>query len=314
MREVRKVNESELAALAQIGLDAYPGVSRTLEQALDGLQQSLGSAERHTMGLFEDDILLGGYSHRDFTMTVLDQPVTVGGIGGVAVHMMHKKQRVAYTMLQHFMHHCREHNQPLALLYAFRPDFYRRMGFAYGTPVNQYKIAPAGIVQSKQVAHLRFATPDDSAALLACYNRYTAATNGMIQRNVEHFKGWWSDSALRCVLYAEGESVRGYLRYRFRPAEPYNVLHNNLHVDELIYETPAALSELMTFVGRQADQARASSSAPRTRIFSIFWMIRATTPDAFTKPVPRASPGCRVWWICRGSSVPWPITTLAGRR
>lgn len=252
MREIRELQESEITALAEIGLHAYPGVLHTVEQTVELLHKH--RTNRHLMGLFDDGVMLGGYFHFDFIMTLLDQPVTIGGIGGVAVHMLHKKQRVAYAMLQHFVRHCRDHQQPMALLYPFRPDFYRRMGFAYGTPVYEYRIHPAGIIQGHTHSHLRFGTAEDNAALLACYNRYAGVTHGMIQRTSDYFEHLWTDPALRCVLYAEYEQVRGYLLYRFRPAQPMNPLNNHLHVEEMIHETPAVLAELMTFLGRQADQ------------------------------------------------------------
>lgn len=253
MSEIRELTQADFEAFAQLSANAYPGVPRTMEQILEGLHSRHSDPAVKLMGLFRQGTLAGGYNYFDFTMTLLDQAVTIGGIGGVAVHMLHKKQRVAYQMLQHFLRQCRENQQPLALLYPFRPDFYRRMGFAYGTPVHHYRIDPAGIVQGQDHPHLRFGSVDDSEALAACYNRYAAATHGMIQRSPEHFANL--NPALRSILYTEDETVRGYLLYRFRPAEPANLLNNDMHVTELVYETPAALSELLTFLGRQADQA-----------------------------------------------------------
>jgi predicted acetyltransferase len=253
MTEIRQLTESELPLYAQIGADAYPGAQLSAEQILDRYQRNFAQDHIHFWGLFRDGKLLGGYQHYDFTMTVLDQPLSVGGIGGVAVALLHKKQRVAYHLLQHFVRGCRAKDQPLAWLYPFRPDFYRRMGFGYGTKLNYYRLDPVAFPRQSGMDGLRFATEEDRNALAASYNRYTAVTNGMIRRRVQDFDHFFNKPEVRCVAYWEGEQIRGYLSYHFIPVAG-NYLSSDMHVRELIYESPSALNKLLAFIHLQFDQ------------------------------------------------------------
>lgn len=253
MTEIRQLTESDLPFYARIGADAYPGVQLSVEQFLERYQRNFAQDHITFWGLFRDGKLLGAYQHYDFLMTVLDRPVNVGGIGAVAVALLHKKQRVAYHMLQHFVRGCRAKDQPLAWLYPFRPDFYRRMGFGYGTKMNHYRLDPLAFPRQGGVDHLRFAAEEDRDALAASYNRYTAVTNGMIRRRAQDFDHFFNKPEARCVAYWEGDQVRGYLAYHCTPTAG-NILASDIHVRELIYESPAVLNEILTFIHLQLDQ------------------------------------------------------------
>jgi predicted acetyltransferase len=255
MSEIRLMAEAELAPYAQMMIEAYPGIFRTQDTLLEDFQKRWAQPHIHFLGLFENGKLLGAMQHIDFEMTVRDQPVPIGGLAGVAVDLLHKKQRVAYHLVQHYLRRCREEGQPIALLYPFRPDFYRKMGFGYGMQANQYRVATAAFPQLATVEHLRFATEDDREAMLACYSRYAATTHGMIRRQEGDFDRFFMDESLHTLLYAEGDRVLGYLIYQFRPGEAQHAFDNDLHVRELLYETPQVLAELFTFLHRQLDQA-----------------------------------------------------------
>ncbi|MBX2997552.1 MAG: GNAT family N-acetyltransferase [Caldilineaceae bacterium] len=268
MTEIRQLTEADLPLYAQIGADAYPGVQLSAEQILERYQRNFAQDHIHFWGLFRDGKLLGAYQHYDFVMTLLDRPVTVGGIGGVAVALLHKKQRVAYQLLQHFVRDCRRKDQPLAWLYPFRPDFYRRMGFGYGTKLNQYRLEPTAFARRSGVDHLRFATEEDRAALTDSYNRYAAVTNGMIRRREKDFDQFFNKPEIRCVVYWEEDQIRGYLTYQFTPI-PGNYLSSDLHVREVIYENPAALNEILSFIHLQFDQTSRVVLSTQDEFFAL---------------------------------------------
>ena len=81
----------------------------------------------------------------DFRMTLHETAVSIGGVGGVAVDLAHKKQKVARDMILFFLRHYREKGAALTTLHPFRPDFYRQMGFGHGTKMNQYRVKPASL-------------------------------------------------------------------------------------------------------------------------------------------------------------------------
>jgi predicted acetyltransferase len=253
---IRPLEKSELDTYLAISRAAYPGIQRPWAEARQHVEQEFERPEIEFMGLFRQQKLLGILRRYDFTMTVRDQQMAVGGVGGVAVDLLHKKQRVAYEMMQHFLLSCRYKGQPMALLYPFRPDFYARMGFGYGTPLAQYRVTPAGLPKAG-MDHLRMATEKDRSGVVACYNRKALTTHGMIRRQVVDARHLWREG-VHTLLYDLGNEgdggIEGYLSFRFVPGDGENFLRNDLRVLELIYETPEALAQLLTFLHVQQDQ------------------------------------------------------------
>jgi len=56
----------------------------------------------HPYGLFEDGRLIGVMRLYDFTMKLLSTRTLVGGVGSVAVDLLHKKEKIARDMILYF--------------------------------------------------------------------------------------------------------------------------------------------------------------------------------------------------------------------
>ncbi len=108
MRHIRQLTgAADFAAMAAIGADAYPGTKVVTEEDRLKLQQQLiARAEQPTVafsGLFDDQRLLGGMQLHDFSMNMFGTMVAAGGVGYVAVDLLHKKEAVAKELLT-FLH------------------------------------------------------------------------------------------------------------------------------------------------------------------------------------------------------------------
>ncbi|MEJ2750220.1 MAG: GNAT family N-acetyltransferase, partial [Anaerolineae bacterium] len=186
MRQIRELTRADNEALITIVADAYPGMSLVTEaertQFWQRTEQILAETAVTNWGLFADDVLLGTMRLFDFMMTLYETPVLVGGVGGVAVALAHKKQKVARDMILFFLHRYQEKGAALTALYPFRPDFYRQMGFGYGAKMNQYRVKPSSLPHSG-MEEVLFLTDEDRAAVAACYGRYTTQTHGMFARH-----------------------------------------------------------------------------------------------------------------------------------
>ncbi|WP_170829631.1 GNAT family N-acetyltransferase [Terribacillus halophilus] len=53
-------------------------------------------------GVFEDEEILAGMRVFDFEMKYSSTPINIGGVGMLAVDMLHKKEKNAYNLLQYF--------------------------------------------------------------------------------------------------------------------------------------------------------------------------------------------------------------------
>lgn len=257
MRRIKELTRVDDEALITIVAGAYPGMhivtDADRERFLQRSEQMAAEPTVRNLGLFADDVLLGVMRLFDFTMTLFDTAVLVGGLGGVAVDLAHKKQKVARDMIQFFLQDYRKKEAALTALYPFRPDFYRQMGFGFGTKMNQYRVKPSSLPRSG-MGDVAFLRESDREAVEACYGRYAAKTHGMFVRHAYVWDSYFTDPAIRKVGCKRNGRIEGYLLFTFQTGKAGHFLSNELLVRELVYETPEALAQLLSFLHSQADQ------------------------------------------------------------
>ncbi len=258
MREIRKLDESNLQQAAVVGANAYPGFGIRSEEGRRRFRERLleemqGDPRMEPFGLFGDSGRLYGIMKLyDYQMTVLTQQVPVGGVGFVAVDLMHKKEHVCMDMMRFFLQWCREKGSPLAILYPFRPDFYKSMGFGYGTRISQYRVKAESLPAGSAKSHVRFAVPADATALLEFCNRYALKTHGHCQKNTYEVRRYLGPEP--AVVFESDGEIRGCLLYTFKMGGVDNPLIYDLVVRELVCEDDA-LPEMLAFLRSQLDQA-----------------------------------------------------------
>jgi predicted acetyltransferase len=259
MIETRPLSPKDFDAAARIFGDAYPGIKiaseeerkRFSERALK-LHEEEPTAHFH--GLFRDGELQGMMCFYDFSANFLQARILVGGIGQVAVALPHKKEHVAKEMMRYYLRYYRDRAAPLTALYPFRPDFYRKMGFGYGTKMNQYRVKPSALPKGPSKANARYLTESDRAGLVACYQRFVDRTHGMMAKSESEIRRIFANPQHRLVGYEKDGVIQGYLLFTFETGKTF--ILNDIQVKELVYENVEALSELMTFLHSQADQIR----------------------------------------------------------
>lgn len=258
MRAIREVREDELNEFARITIEAFPGMKVESQEARDRMVERLAKVMKepivHFFGVYDDGDMVGVMRCYDFTMKLHDTRALVGGLGGVAVDLRHKKERVAADMVRFYLDFYGQKGAALAALYPFRPDFYRRMGFGYGIKMSRYSFRPDALPAAGVRAQVNTLTAADRDDLAACYDRYLARTNGLIEIPSHVLDSLFGDPALHIVGYREAGVLKGYLIFRFEPGSGENWLANNIQLRTLIYDDPKALAALLGFLRKQADQ------------------------------------------------------------
>jgi predicted acetyltransferase len=258
MRDIRVLAPDDLDGFVNLSVNAYPGMRVSTPAERERMRERVADGSAHgrftLYGVYEGDALLGVMRYHDFRMKVLSTRTLVGGLGGVAVDLLHKKDHVAFDMVQHFVHHYRDRGACLTALYPFRPDFYVRMGFGYGTKMSHYRVLPAALPAGPTKARVDFLSCTDSAELAACYDRQIERTNGLIERPTGFWARVFDDPTVRVVGVRRDGGLGGYLVFRFALGPEDNFIKNDLAVAELVYDTPEDLGELLAFLRSQADQ------------------------------------------------------------
>lgn len=259
MRTIREIHEDELDELIRITVEAFPGMKVESRADRDRMRERLVKVMNepivHFFGVFEGAAMLGVMRCYDFTMKLRETRALVGGLGGVAVDLRHKKEHVAADMVRFYLDYYRQKGAALTALYPFRPDFYHRMGFGYGVKMNRYSFRPDALPAAGVGAVVDYLTADDRDDLAACYDRFLARTNGLIELSPHMLDALFDDRSARIVGYRQNGALRGYLVFRFEAAPGENWLTNNIQLRTLIYDDAAALLALLGFLRKQADQA-----------------------------------------------------------
>jgi len=256
--EIREIERDDYHRMIRLLANAYPGfgmaTSDTINKRVDMFRTSLRDKRKHALGAFRDDELIGSMFLWDYHINLHGPMVLSGGLGGVAVDLTHKKERVALDLVKYYLQNYLEQGAALAVLWPFRTDFYKNMGFGYGARSFQYRLDPKALPRGnkKNVRHL---TADDIPAINDCYNKFTAGRTGMIE---ETEAGWQNRFELReaeqyigCEL---GGELKAFMVFEFRRGNPGNMLDNHMMVHQIIYDDHDALLRMLAFLRAQADQ------------------------------------------------------------
>ncbi|UCD17534.1 MAG: GNAT family N-acetyltransferase [Candidatus Zixiibacteriota bacterium] len=258
MHKIRKIPQKDFDALVTIVANAYPGFGIVTDEDRRRAKRNLLGAQRQDpticfYGLYRSGKLIGIMRLHDFAMNIFSKMVPVGGVGMVAVDLAHKKEKVCKELIDYFLEHYLKKGACLAVLYPFRPDFYRKMGFGYGVKHNEYRIAPGDLPRGKSKKHVQLAPKFNEKALTDCYNRVARRRHGMIEKCRYEWR-FVKRPENRVVVYREDGKIRGYIVFTFKKVMPDQPLTNNLNIVELVYENRIVFRELMTFLHTQTDQ------------------------------------------------------------
>ncbi|MFK7905509.1 MAG: enhanced intracellular survival protein Eis [Chitinophagales bacterium] len=253
---IRIVPKEEFIDLTHIRYNAYPFSVMSMEdkQAMtkqyeEALQKGFGSA---FYGLYRQEKLIGSMKTYDFSMNLYGNQILMGGVGGVAVDLLHKKEKACKEMIQFFLQDYYDKGACLTALYAFNLPFYRRMGFGFGNKTSRYFLDTATLpFYSKK--HLRFYQTGDDSRLKDCYQRYVEQHHGMVERSDFEWSGLLNKDALRIVVFEPSPGkIEGYLIFRFTMK---GAVQYDLQVVEWVYENQEAFTTLVSFLQTQADQS-----------------------------------------------------------
>ena len=255
---IHRIAGKQFEEFSDILIDAYPGfrVQSPEERRRVIRNQHLRAKDGRitTWCLYRRGRMLGGLRLFDYTMNLFGAPILAGGGGSLAVRLENKKEHVARDLMTFFIEHYRKKNAPLAILYPFRPDFYRAMGFGYGPKLHQYRFRPGVLPDSPNRKNVRLLTKADLPVLRRCYQRHCERVSGMIEETAYGWDLIFEYGKQRFAGYFKGNELLGYIAFNFEPTAPDDFIRNDIRISELIYNDREALAGLLAFLRSQHDQ------------------------------------------------------------
>lgn len=253
------VGEQEFTKFVDIVAGAYPGVMGNSATEKDKLKQFFMDKQDNDpaveyYGLFRDEHLIAGMRLHYYEMNLFSKMIPIGGVGLVAVDLLHKKEGAAKELIDQFLHIYLENDVHFVALYPFRPDFYKMMGFGYGPKIYQYVVEPTSFPKGPSKSHLLNVDKQEKEQLAVCYKRVVEKQHGMFYKTEGELEGLFKNPDNRIVAFQKEGQIRGYIVFAFKKQSEANFMLNNMIIKEFVYETPEALLELSTFIHSQADQ------------------------------------------------------------
>lgn len=256
--KIKKIPPKDLDTFINIVANAYPGFKIVTAEDRKKMKQRITEVSKDPTichyGLYRGNSILAGMRTYDFSMNLFSTKTQVGGVGLVAVDLLHKKEKICKELIAYFIDLYKRKGASLVALYPFRPDFYRKMGFGYGTKLNEYRIKPADLPRGASKQHIRFLQKRDKRAFRACCDRYCLQHHGMFDIKEHELDYFFGQPGARTVVYRDGKTILGYLSFVFRSVQESNWLLNDLLIKELVCENRNVFMELLTFLHTQLDQ------------------------------------------------------------
>lgn len=263
-REIRKITPEYIEDYLTIYLNAYPAYKNTGKEGRDKyrprfLHSMAEDKNIHFYGLFEDDKLIAQMKLIDFQMNAFGKMQKATGLMALGVHPMHKKKGAAKDMVKFFEQYTEESGAIVSMLLPFRMDFYRKMGYGYGSKMDEYLLPTVNLpVSSPELQScIRFIGSDEKETemLLNCYSRFAAGYHGMVQKFEDELRDYADDSETKRVGYFEHNELKGYVTYDIVCMSETNYTLNRINVKELVYLNGNALQALLGFIQKQSDLA-----------------------------------------------------------
>lgn len=260
-REVRIISPELIEEYLTIYLNAYPAYKDLSDEGIEGYRNkylnSMKNDENITfVGLFENEELIALMKLIDFSMNTFGKMQHSVGLMSLAVHPMHKKKGAGLDMVRFFEKYTEKTGAAVAMLLPFRIDFYRNMGYGYGTKLEEYNIPTDHLPKASDTSRIKFLTMDDTDKMLKCQAQFAAQNHGMVVKFEDEIRDIASDSETKRIGYVEDGKLMGYATYTFVSQSDVNYTLNAIDVKELVYLTPEVLRSLLGFFRNQSDLAQ----------------------------------------------------------
>ena len=142
------------------------------------------------------------------------------------------------------------------MLLPFRIDFYRKMGYGYGSKLEEYRIPTVNLPECRDTSMIEFLGSDDLPRILECQAAFASRNHGMLLKFEDEIRDMASDSDSRRIGYVQDGKLRGYMIYEFVCESDVNYTLNRIEVKEFAYEDGKVLQTLLGFLRNQSDLAR----------------------------------------------------------
>jgi predicted acetyltransferase len=179
----RAAEPGDIPALAALWADAFPG-ERTVADRISQLEAP-GGGLAVTWLVEEEGELRAAFKALRLGQHMWGSRLPMMGLAAVAVAPHARRRGLGSAICRRACRIGRERGDVLSVLYPFRADFYRALGWGLAGELHAYTFRPESLrppALPAGAAAIRRAGPADAAALAACYATVAPRHNGLVDR------------------------------------------------------------------------------------------------------------------------------------
>ncbi len=255
---IKRIVNDDFDAMCVIVQSAYSGSFQGTKEERENLKTIFLKITEEDditpIGAYKDNELVACMLYYEFNTNFHDKMMLSAGIGSLAVDLLHKKEKIAQSLIQYAFELSKKKNIELFSLYPFSVRFYRDFGFGYGTPMYTYNIAPSDFKEYSNKHILEYAKEKDYDDIINLYNEKAKSTNGMSLKTTSGIKRIKDLGKARILVAKLDNKLIGYMIFHQEGLKSANKQTQKLVVDEMIYIKRDALLAFSTFFNGQKDQ------------------------------------------------------------
>lgn len=260
-RIIRRLTTDDLDLFTEIYLNAYPAGKSISKECRElyhnrNLQSMKEFGDVNFFGLFEDGSLISIMKIIDFDINLFGVMNKANGLMSLAVHPLHKKKGIAKEMVRYYEKYTMENEGLVCMLLPFSINYYRRMGYGYGTKLDEYRIPTMYLKRIKDISGLRLIEDGEIDKVLKCHSEFVKGYHGAVEKFGEEKRDMLSDDKTRRIGYFDGENLKGYIAFNFVCESNSNYALNRIEVSEMIYSDGDVLKKLLGGLRMQEDLAQ----------------------------------------------------------
>ena len=261
--EIRQLQEHEFHDAQLVFSQAYPWLkNQNVDARVERISANRALHQNDWMkfgGLWQNDLLAGVFILYEFQQNFRGKMLPIGGIGAVGIDWLKKKQHLAKNLIEYFIKTNTDKKSVFTALYPFRPDFYKKMGYAYGHNLYEYRFAPNRLIADSTtdgLVHLDKRCVMVQEQLVQCYEKQHHLTHGSINKWPRVWNKLIDDDNVWLIGEYQGEVLASYLAFKIEKLETGIGDGMDLCVEEIVGADSGAWRKYRTFLASQSDQFR----------------------------------------------------------
>jgi predicted acetyltransferase len=244
---VRQAGQRDIRRLAELWAHAFPG-ERTVEQRVAQLEEGgvFGGIEQ-SWYLEREGRVAGAFRAYALTQYLHGAPLPMLGLAAVAVAADARRAGIGSRLCAAAVRVGRDRGDVVSVLYPFRPEFYRRLGWGLAGTRHAHRFAPESLPVRVSRPRVHIATAGRLPAIAECYDTVARAAHGLIQRTPAIWRNLLAQPQHHVYALHANEEVRGYMLVSYGRTGS----EKELTIHELLARDAEAYAELTSWIALQ---------------------------------------------------------------